>query len=381
MRAWSETQPPMTIKRLFNYGDSLTDQNNTYFYTGFLLNKYSHPKQSLKLYPWARYFVPDFLLQWTLTHLPRKPYVQGRFSDGKTFMEILAGFAGVLDDSGETFINLAHGGSATVTNTAFLHSLILLSNQPWGVIRVPQQLYSYIMAGQFLFPALYHQVQFSINKHSPFSSQDVFVVASGANDNMFRIWKPELVSSTQEQAIQSLYQAGARIIFWESIPDYTLAPCLRQASDVSSLKASVQRQNRYIRKSIIELRKAYPDLRLIFIDTARIFELLLDEAFRQGMNTETPCTKIVFKGCSIEGGIDMLDLDSQAEIPVCANSNQYFFFDAAHLGQRANRWVAELVCRMLKEQHFDVSCPTTVDFDIDGVMRRYHSPAKNTGGN
>ena len=369
---------PLEVNRLFNYGDSLTDQNNTYSYTGFLLKKESRPALPLELYPAISQYLPTWFLKKLLIQIPPEPYYRGRFSDGRNFMEQLAEYMGVEDQRKGRFINYAHGGSATINNPIFVDSLkSLASSNRWGWSWAISQAGTYTLEGQMLFPSLYDQVQFSIQKYGHFDPNDVFVISSGSNDNKMRFWNPRQVIEIQEKAIIDLYEAGARVIFWESIPDFTLAPCLKTAPDVDNFKQTVLFQNCLMRTSVTGLRQRYPDLKLVFIDTARIFFILLDEAKRLGMDTETSCTKIAFRTCTLEDSIDMLQVEARQDEVRCNHSEHFFFFDAAHLTKRVNEWIALLVCRLLVINGISVHCPSEAygnreEFAIEEALKQYY---------
>ena len=361
------------VGRLFNYGDSLTDQNNTYIYTGYLLKKNEQPNYPMELYPLSSRMLPTVFLRYKFSQLPTQPYYQGRFSDGPNFMEQLAGFMGLPAEGSERFINLAHGNSATVPNWKFFFSLIRLSNEHWGGFRVLQQLYNYVGSGQFLFPSLYDQVQFSIKKFAPFKEDDVFVLSCGANDNLVRLWKPEMVADTQEQVIRQLYRAKGRTVFWETIPDYTLTPCLKGAPDRAYIKGAVHRQNKKIRSSVKRLQRELPDLKLVLIDTDRIFKILRGEARKMGINVDEPAIPVFYNGCTRYKGIDIVELvDHESEFKNIS-THEHFFFDAGHLTKRTNRAIAVLVCRLLTDQGIAMKCPDYNDFNIDQLLQLYYA--------
>lgn len=117
------------------------------------------------------------------------------------------------------------------------------------------------------------------------------------------------------------------------------------------------------------LRKEYPDRLILFVDNNRIFNYLLEEAERQGMDVSGSCAPITFQGCEDSGaGVDILESE---DVTVCPDSGKYFFYDAAHPTSKINLWISAIGCQLLDFFNFDVQCPEVPGFDARKILVRY----------
>lgn len=296
-RAWAARNSTPTIQHIYAFGDSLSDPGNVFSASVLVAG----------------------------AGLPPPPYFEGRFANGYIWVDYLAERLGLhlspivqLQDR-RSAISFAYGGatsgSENVINTALP-----------GLLQEIEQFQ------QFITP----------DKLSPDSLYTLWI---GANDYL-----PDSLSNTssgseftlQEQssqsvenivtAIRSLYGLGARRFMVSNLPALGATPRARSLGQETArrLNQITQQHNQSLDRQLNSLEQTLPDLHLIRLNVEQLFEQAVQGQFAF-TNVENPCFNRTTK-------------------QVCANPDQYLFWDALHPTTAAHRVVADLAAKQLQSE-------------------------------
>ncbi|BAC89831.1 gll1890 [Gloeobacter violaceus PCC 7421] len=268
---------PLEVDGVYVFGDSLVDTGNVFNANG-------------GVFP------------------PSPPYFSGRFSNGPLWIENVLAPLGInlVPSTTAGGQNFAFGGAPS---GFFLEQPIPLGGPP---PETPGLLYQ---LGTFTQPA--PQV----------TPQTLYFISAGSNDllNDF-LANRELDYNVPVQnlttAVATLYAYGARNIVISNIPDLSRAPLTQvNPGELPTLKDQVKLANKYIKIALQELKQSRPGLNTILLDFYTRFNKFLDAPQDYGLtNTISPCLTAV---------------------AVCANPDEYLFWDEVHPTAAVGQELAE----------------------------------------
>ena len=163
-------------------------------------------------------------------------------------------------------------------------------------------------------------------------------------------------------------------MIWGTVPDVTKTPCLRHSGDRQAIHDAVSHHNRLAVQEYYRLRSKYPDLLLLFFDNNRMFDIMLEDAQKSGVDVDTPCLNITFKGCADNATVDICD--SHMATP-CRNISKHFYHDSSHPSGMVQNWIFNFSCRMLSILNYDVKCPAADKKSVDDLLARYFTDKPN----
>jgi phospholipase/lecithinase/hemolysin len=260
------TKRPHPINHLYVFGDSLSDVGNVFRATG-------------GLYP------------------SNPPYFQGRYSNGRVWVEYLADR---LQLSATQINNFAYGGATT---GAFGNSPV---------------------------PGLLAQVQSFTQTHQQTNPDALYVLWAGANDYLQGTTSPTVAVENMTGAIASLTEVGAKNILVANLPDLGQLPATRNSTQSTSLSISTQAHNQGLRRSLKQLSQRYSDLDIATLDVNTLYrEAITNPAAFGFTNVTTTCL-------SGESG--------------CSNPAQFLFWDGIHPTTAAHRSIGEAAFCVIQDE-------------------------------
>jgi phospholipase/lecithinase/hemolysin len=269
---------------LYVFGDSLSDTGNVSAFTGGVF--------------------PPF------------PYVDGRFSNGDTWIDYLADDLGltptpvvsVLGGAVPTQgINFAFGGATTGQDNTISQALLGLDEQ--------LDLYAQVTGGQADPNALY-------------------ILWGGANDYL-PTQSPDFVPFTRPQttianltgAIDSLFAAGARNFLVANLPDLGQVPLVVNTQQSKDLDRLSQAHNRRLDAKLARLDQKRPGINISTLDVNTLFDTALAGGF--GFTTvDAPCF-------------------NQFTGTLCSNPDEFLFWDFIHPTTKAHEQIGKLAFNTL----------------------------------
>lgn len=136
-----------------------------------------------------------------------------------------------------------------------------------------------------------------------------------------------------QQAITSLYNAGARYFFVPTMPDLSITPSARiHEQQQKGYMANAARYSAQfsvvLGKGLDNMRAKYPDARIMSFDTLTFMKAGIDKARAEGKNVTDACFPI--------------DVLNPSKVPgvACAEPDNYLFWDNNHPTAEANRILA-----------------------------------------
>ena len=288
--------PP--ISNLLAFGDSLSDMGNGY---NSILN------------------VPDV-----------PPYWQGRFSNGRVWLEYMSDSYGVMTTIGSGTAagdNRAFGGSQTGQGFSYL----LLPN-------VGTQINNYLSNVQTTIP-----------------SDAVVSLWSGGNDFLYGTANANTIVANMESHIRQLEAAGADEFLLPNLPPLEMTPEVmsRTQNQQNNIATEVVLYNQKL-DGLASNLTAELGITIHYIDAWSIFNDILQNKEALGL------TNVHDAACS--GGVSLLPL------PICsngdtvvANVDEYLFFDKAHPTRVMHRFIGRYATEGIGEP----------DTDGDGIINIY----------
>lgn len=205
--------------------------------------------------------------------LPAAPYVQGRFSNGPVFTELL----------GRTLVPHATAGTAPRGDLNFAYG---------GATAAPGS----------LVPHLAQQVALYRTQGLPAARTDLFTVLAGAND-LFPVLaapttpgNPAALDATAASAaagaagaVQALAALGAKNIVAAGLPEIGLSPraLVAGATGVALGRRATAAFNGDFRARLAAIAAAAPDVNLVYVDLAAILERTVSDARALGYTNAT----------------------------------------------------------------------------------------------
>ncbi|MEH2143063.1 SGNH/GDSL hydrolase family protein [Nostoc sp.] len=253
------------ITELYVFGDSLSDTGMVFRATG-------------GMYP------------------PNPTYYQGRYSNGRVWIEYLAES---LHLSSKQTNNFAYGGATTGS------------------------------VGNSYVPSLLNQVQSFTQTHQKTNSDALFVLWAGANDYLQGVSTATVPVKNLTTAINSLTDVGAKKILVGNLPDLGQLPATRTSTNSVNLSGLTQAHNQGLRRSLKILSQQHSDLEIVVLDANALYrDAIANPAAFNFTNVTTPC----LSGSSI-----------------CSNPDQFLFWDGIHPTSAAHRIIGETAFSTIQE--------------------------------
>ncbi len=250
-------QQPEPINELYVFGDSLSDVGTVFRATGG-------------------------------TYPPNPTYFQGRYSNGRVWVEYLADR---LHLSSRQTNNFACGGATTGSER---NSLV---------------------------PGLLTQVQSFTQTHQQTNPNALYVLWAGANDYLQGISSATVPVENLTGAIASLAGAGAKKILVANLPDLGQLPATRTSANSASLSTLTQSHNQGLRRALKLSSQQYSDLQIVTLDANTLYRKAITNPAAFGFTN-------VISAC-LSG--------SRA----CGNPDQFLFWDGIHPTTAAHRILGE----------------------------------------
>lgn len=253
------------ITELYVFGDSLSDTGMVFRATG-------------GMYP------------------PNPTYYQGRYSNGRVWIEYLAES---LHLSSKQTNNFAYGGSTTAN------------------------------VGNSYVPSLLNQVQSFTQTHQKTNSDALYVLWAGANDYLQGVSSATIPVKNLTIAINSLTDVGAKKILVGNLPDLGHLPATRTSTNSVNLSALTQAHNQGLRRSLKILSQQHSDLEIVVLDANALYrDAIANPAAFNFTNVTTPC----LSGSN-----------------TCSNPDQFLFWDGIHPTAAAHRLIGKTAFSTIQE--------------------------------
>lgn len=259
-------QHPAPIAALVVFGDSLSDVGNVFRATGGVSP-------------------------------PNPPYFQGRYSNGRVWVEYLADSLEVDPDWVQ---NLAYGGATTGRS----------GNTP--------------------VPGLLSQVQTYVQAHPGLESRGLYVLWAGANDYLQGADRATVPVNHVQQAIAALANAGAERLLVANLPDLGTLPSTLNRPEASRLSTVSQNHNLGLRRSLKLLKQEYSHLQIALLDVYTLYQEAITRPSQFGFtNVIHPCL---------------------SGVQPCRTPEQFLFWDGIHPTTAAHRILANRAVAILQEE-------------------------------
>lgn len=261
----NSVQSSQEINQIYVFGDSLSDIGNVY-------------RVSQRAYP------------------PNPPYYQGRYSNGRVWVEYLAAR---LQLNSSQSNNFAFGGAQTgkVSNNGI--------------------------------PGLLSQVESFITNQKKLNLNGLYVIWAGANDYIYGAADSTTPLNNLSQAIDSLSNAGAKRILIANLPDLGNLPATSPTTNSPLLNNLTKEHNIGLSTSLNSLNK-------ILADDSQIIMLDINTLYRDAItHPEKYGFKNVTSAC-IQNRTD------------CDNPDQFLFWDGIHPTTATHRIIGEEAFKLLK---------------------------------
>ncbi|WP_404786997.1 SGNH/GDSL hydrolase family protein [Altericista sp. CCNU0014] len=260
---FSPKQAP-SIRKLYVFGDSLSDTGTVF-------------RSTYGLYP------------------SNPPYFQGRFSNGRVWVEYLAEDLGVKQVG-----NFAWGGATTGDDATVL------------------------------VPGLLSQVQTFTQQHSTATADELYILWAGANDYLQGTNNSALPVANITKAIEALARIGATRILVANLPDLGQLPATQGSDRSRELSQLTQAHNTGLRRSLKVLTQQNPELQVMTLDANLLYQQAVANPQKFGLNQVT-------RACLT--GSDP-----------CRNPERFLFWDNIHPTTAGHRILADTTVTALKTQ-------------------------------
>jgi phospholipase/lecithinase/hemolysin len=223
------------------------------------------------------------------------PYFQGRYSNGRVWVEYLAEQFSV-----KRVNNFACGGATTGGNDG-------------GLV-----------------PSLLSQVQTFTQTHTSHHPDTLYILWAGANDYLQGGTNTALPVANITNAIESLARIGATKLLVANLPDLGQLPATRNGSDSSALSTLTQAHNAGLRRALKVLQQQYQDLQMVTFDANLLYQQAMTEPAKFGL------TQVTHACLSGSGS--------------CSKPDQFLFWDSIHPTTAGHRILANTTVAALKRQ-------------------------------
>ncbi|WP_242051462.1 SGNH/GDSL hydrolase family protein [Nostoc sp. FACHB-280] len=260
--SFASTHP---IAGLYVFGDSLSDTGMVFQATG-------------GMYP------------------PSSTYFQGRYSNGRVWVEYLADRLHLPSQQSNNF---AYGGATTGN------------------------------VGNNYVPNLLTQVKSFTQSHQKTDPNALYVVWAGANDYLQGVNNANVPIQNVTQAIASLTDVGAKKFLVANLPDLGKLPATSSNANSNSLSSLTQAHNQGLRRSLKILNQQHSDLEIVSLDANTLYRNAIANPAAFGFNN-------VVSACM------------SASQP-CGHPNQFLFWDGIHPTTAAHRIIADTAFSAIQE--------------------------------
>jgi phospholipase/lecithinase/hemolysin len=260
------TKSSDSINELYVFGDSLSDMGTVFRMTGG-------------------------------TYPPHPTYYQGRYSNGRVWVEYLADYLKLPSDR---VSNFAYGGATTGSS---LHNLV---------------------------PGLVTQVQSFTQAHQRMNPDALYVLWAGANDYLQGASSATIPVENVNCAIASLAGVGAKNILVVNLPDLGQLPATRTGANSASLTALTQAHNQGLRRNLKVLSQQHSELKIATLDANTLYRKAITNPAAFGFTNVT-------SACSSGSG-------------TCGNQAQFLFWDSIHPTTAAHRILGEAAFVAIQEK-------------------------------
>ncbi|XP_061374661.1 GDSL esterase/lipase At5g37690 [Gastrolobium bilobum] len=316
------------------FGDSLTDVGNNNFL------QYSLAKCN---YPW--YGIDYSGGQAT-----------GRFSNGRTIGDFISAKLGIPSppaylsvpqnvDALLKGVNYASGGAGILNDTGLYFIQRLSFDDQINYFKKTKEAIT-VKVGEAV-----------ANKHC---NEAMYLIGIGSNDYVNNFLQPfladgqqythdefiELLISTLDQQLTTLYQLGARKMVFNGLGPLGCIPSQRVKSKrgqcLKQVNEWIQQFNSNVQKLINRLNHRLPNAKLIFADTYPLVLDLINNPSAYG-NLASLLLRLCFKisntsCCNVDTSVGGLCLPNSK---LCSNRHEYVFWDAFHPSDAANAVLAD----------------------------------------
>ena len=227
---------------------------------------------------------------------PRSTYFQGRYSNGKVWVEYLAER---LKLPPERVTNFAYGGATTGSDR---NSLV---------------------------PGLLTQVQSWTNSQKQANPHALYVLWAGANDYLQGVNNANLPVENVAKALASLAGVGAKNILLANLPDLGQLPATRTGANSARLTALTQAHNQGLRRTVKILNQQHSGLKIATLDANALYREAIANPAKYGLTNVT--------GACLSGG------------GVCGSPNRFLFWDGIHPTTAAHRILGEAAAAIVQE--------------------------------
>jgi phospholipase/lecithinase/hemolysin len=230
---------------------------------------------------------------------PNSTYFQGRYSNGRVWVEYLAEH---LHLSCSQSSNFACSGATTGSK------------------------------GNTLVSGLLTQVQSFTQAHQQTLANALCVIWVGANDYLQqRVSNATVPVENITKAIAALVNIGAKNILVANLPDLGQLPATRSSIKSASLSELTLAHNQSLRRSLKLLSQEYPDLQLITLDANALYQEVIANPAAFGFTNVTSACLPGFHACG--------------------NPDQFFFWDGIHPTTAAHRIIGERAFSVLEARN------------------------------
>jgi len=231
------------------------------------------------------------------TYPPHPTYYQGRYSNGRVWVEYLAERLKLPSDR---VTNFAYGGAITGSSSSSL------------------------------VPGLVTQVQSFTQAHQRTNPDALYVLWAGANDYLQGASSATNPVENVTGAIASLARVGAKNILVANLPDLGQLPATRTTANSASLTALTQAHNQGLRRNLKVLSQQHSDLKIATLDASTLYRQAITNPAALGFtNVTTACVS----GSGTSG-----------------NPAQFLFWDSIHPTTAAHRILGEAAFEAIQEK-------------------------------
>ncbi len=276
----------------------------------------------------------DFTKATLGTGYPAPPAYEGRFCNGPVAVEVLAKHLGIQIE------NYSFSGA--------LSGYLTLVAIPMGVLsQVTEHLNRKSPVPSIPTVPLVGDVFNYIPGTGKADPKALYVIWTGPDDYYFPGGMNDLTAykaaANIQQAITTLYGAGARYFFIPTMPDLSITPRAAQLDKTRpgyiTRAATYSKQfSDVLTQALASSRNRYPQAKIMSFDTLPFLKAEMEKARAQGKNVTEACHP---------GGLNLTQFEPS---PVCANPDDYLFWDDNHPTAEANRilgnaWLGSITAR------------------------------------
>ncbi|MFQ4145070.1 SGNH/GDSL hydrolase family protein [Chlorogloeopsis sp. ULAP02] len=270
-------------EKIYIFGDSLSDAGNLYNAT-----KFQAP--------------------------PSPPYFEGRFSNGKVWVEYLGERLGLKP---VLFTNLQNSTPSDGINYAFGGA--------------GSGLFNTLFDPKELFPGALAQVNLFTEAQQA-DPNALYIVWAGGNDYLFgNVTDVKQPVANISAAIALLAVAGAKNIIVPNLPDLGKIPFTSRTENASLLTALTKKHNQALAEALQKL-SIIPGIKIIPLDIESLFNRVQAAPSEFGLNLTN-----VTDACLVGSLQDVV----QGNFSVCPNPDNYLFWDGVHPTTLVHNVIAE----------------------------------------